>query len=379
MKYVVCVPDGCADEPSTSSAGARRSRRPRMPTLDALAARGEVGRAAVIPAGPARRAATSGNMSILGYDPAALPHRPGPDRGRRPRPAARARPGRLPLQPRHRRRRRHDGRLRRRPPVAPRTAAEVIDALDAELGGDGIAFHPGVQYRHILVAPGRLGRRRVRAAPRPDRQAGRCWPTGPAAAELHRADGRVPGRRRRLDLAANQVWLWGQGRQPQLPSLPRRATASTPGSSPPSTSSGASACSPAWRSSRSRARPAGTTPNYEGKRDAALGRAGRRARPVRHPRRGHRRGRPRRRRRARRSRPSSTGTAASSPAWSTGLDALGPWRLLLLPDHPTPLAPEDPHHRLRAVPAGRLGDRRPGRRLHRAGDAAAARRSPATS
>ena len=33
-----------------------------------------------------------------------------------------------------------------------------------------------------------------------------------------------------------------------------------------------------------------------------------------------------------------TGTGASWPTWSTGLDALGPWRLLLLPDHPTPVA-----------------------------------------
>ena len=32
-------------------------------------------------------------------------------------------------------------------------AAAVIAALDKELGGDGVSFHPGVQYRHIVVAP----------------------------------------------------------------------------------------------------------------------------------------------------------------------------------------------------------------------------------
>ena len=70
-----------------------------MPTLAALAARGEVGRAAVIPPGMAP-GSDVGNMSILGYDPA--PHHT----GRAPIEAAalglrlRARPGRVPLQPR---------------------------------------------------------------------------------------------------------------------------------------------------------------------------------------------------------------------------------------------------------------------------------------
>ena len=41
-----------------------------MPTLAALAARGEVGRAAVIPPG-LPPGSDVGNMSIIGYDPAA--------------------------------------------------------------------------------------------------------------------------------------------------------------------------------------------------------------------------------------------------------------------------------------------------------------------
>ncbi len=86
-----------------------------MPTLARLAARGEVGRAAVIPDGMPP-GSDVGNMSILGYDPARF------HTGRAPIEAAALglrlppRPGGLPLQPRHRRRRRHDGRLRRRPP-----------------------------------------------------------------------------------------------------------------------------------------------------------------------------------------------------------------------------------------------------------------------
>ena len=62
-----------------------------------------------------------------------------------------------------------------------------------------------------------------------------------------------------------------------------------------------------------------------------------------------------------------------------GLDAMGPWRMLLLPDHPTPGGAQDPHHRLGALPPGRLRDRRPGRHLHRGRPPPTARRCPATS
>src|SRR6187431_977839 len=69
VKYVICVPDGCADEPVDALGGRTPLEAAAMPTLARLAARGEVGRAAVI---PPRMAPGSdvGNMSILGYDPA---------------------------------------------------------------------------------------------------------------------------------------------------------------------------------------------------------------------------------------------------------------------------------------------------------------------
>src|SRR5688572_7378691 len=69
MKYVVCVPDGCADEPVAALDGRTPLEVASMPTLARLAARGEVGRAAVIPPG-LPPGSDVGNMSILGYDPA---------------------------------------------------------------------------------------------------------------------------------------------------------------------------------------------------------------------------------------------------------------------------------------------------------------------
>src|SRR3954470_10390525 len=69
MKYVVCVPDGCADEPVAELGGRTPLQAADTPVLDALAARAEVGRAAVIPSGLAP-GSDGGHMSIFRYDPA---------------------------------------------------------------------------------------------------------------------------------------------------------------------------------------------------------------------------------------------------------------------------------------------------------------------
>ncbi|MDQ6796928.1 MAG: phosphoglycerate mutase, partial [Actinomycetota bacterium] len=69
MKYVVCVPDGAADEPLPELDGRTPLEAANMPNLAVMAARGEVGRAATIPAG-FPPGSDVGNLSILGYDPA---------------------------------------------------------------------------------------------------------------------------------------------------------------------------------------------------------------------------------------------------------------------------------------------------------------------
>ena len=51
VKYVVLVPDGCADEPIASLGDKTPLEAAHLPHLQALARRSEVGRAAVIPAG----------------------------------------------------------------------------------------------------------------------------------------------------------------------------------------------------------------------------------------------------------------------------------------------------------------------------------------
>src|SRR5262249_12256382 len=69
VNYVVCVPDGCADDPVDELGGQTPLEAATTPVLDALAARGEVGRAAVIPHG-LPPGSDVGNMAIFGYDPA---------------------------------------------------------------------------------------------------------------------------------------------------------------------------------------------------------------------------------------------------------------------------------------------------------------------
>jgi 2,3-bisphosphoglycerate-independent phosphoglycerate mutase len=214
-------------------------------------------------------------------------------------------------------------------------AAEVIRALDAALGGDGISFHPGVQYRHIMVAPADLAD--ADCTPPHDLSDGAVvWPTGSAAPRLREvmeASRAIVGR---AGLAANQIWLWGQGAQPQLPSF-RTVHGVDAGLVTAVDLVRGLGVLTGMEVVEVEGATGWYDTNYEGKRDAALagldggkdlfvihveatdeaGHAGNLAEKI---------------------------TALEN--WDSrilaglveGLDAMGPWRLLLLPDHPTPVA-----------------------------------------
>jgi 2,3-bisphosphoglycerate-independent phosphoglycerate mutase len=215
MKYVVCVPDGCADEPVAELDGCTPLEVAHLPNLKALAARGEVGRAAVIPEGMPP-GSDVGNMAIFGYDPATF------HTGRAPIEAAalglRLRPDQIAY--RCNLVTVTDGVMTDFAGGHPSTedATKVIEALQEELGGDGIEFYPGVEYRHIMVAPADW----IDATCTPPHDLSDkpiVLPEGPAAPGLRRlmdASATVIGR---LGLDANQIWLWGQGHQPEMPSF----------------------------------------------------------------------------------------------------------------------------------------------------------------
>src|SRR5471032_163447 len=68
MKYVIIIPDGCADEPQASLGGKTPLQAARTPNMDCIARMGLVGRTDNVPPGltPASDVAT---LSLFGYDP----------------------------------------------------------------------------------------------------------------------------------------------------------------------------------------------------------------------------------------------------------------------------------------------------------------------
>jgi 2,3-bisphosphoglycerate-independent phosphoglycerate mutase len=337
VKYVVCVPDGCADEPVDALGGRTPLAAARTPVLDALAARGEVGRAAVIPAG-LPPGSDVGNMSIFGYDPARF------HTGRAPIEAAALGLRLAPDQVAFRCNLvtvGDDGTMVDFAGGHPSTgdAAAVIARLQDALGTDEISFHPGVQYRHIVVAP--AGWADAECVPPHDlSDKPVVLPAGPAAPKLQSImdasrDVLVAAAADGSPVTANQVWLWGQGPQPQLDSF--RDTFGL--------DAGLVTAVDLVRglgvlTDMDIVDVAGATgwydTNYEGKRDAALagleagadlfivhveatdeaGHAGNVEEKVRALENWDRR---------------------ILAGLVEGLDAMGDWRLLLLPDHATPL------------------------------------------
>jgi 2,3-bisphosphoglycerate-independent phosphoglycerate mutase len=219
MKYVVCVPDGCADEPIADLGGKTPLEYADTPVLDALAARGTVGRAQTIPEGlPA--GSDVGNMAIFGYDP------------------LRYHTGRAPIEAAAMRLDCSGDRIAYRCNLVTigsdgtmvdfagghpsnEAASAVIKRLDAALGGE-VSFHPGVQYRHIMLAPASW--LEADCVPPHDLTGQPIQsPTGPNAARLQslmdRSRAIVGGSD---EVEANQIWLWGQGRIPAMEPFSQR-------------------------------------------------------------------------------------------------------------------------------------------------------------
>jgi 2,3-bisphosphoglycerate-independent phosphoglycerate mutase len=335
VKYVVCVPDGCADLPVAALGGKTPLEVAAMPTLARLAGRAEVGRAAVIPPGMPP-GSDVGNMSILGYDPARY------HTGRAPIEAAalglRLRPDQVAYRC-NLSTVSHGGTMLDFAGGHPTTeeASAVIEALDDQLGhgaGTGIEFHAGVQYRHILVAPADWADAEC-TPPHDLSDKPVVWPTGPAAPKLQAvmdASRDIVGD---FGLQANQVWLWGQGFQPQMPRFVDQTGCQAALVTAVDLIRGLGVLTEIERVEVPGATGWFDT-DYEGKRDAALrtleagadlflihveatdeaGHAGNLEEKVK-----------------------------ALEAWDRriltglvdGLDAMGPWRLLLLPDHPTPV------------------------------------------
>jgi 2,3-bisphosphoglycerate-independent phosphoglycerate mutase len=239
MKYVIIIPDGCADESQVLLGGKTPLQAARKPNMDRLARTGVVGRSNNVPASltPASDVAT---LSLFGYDPLLV------YTGRAPLETAAMGIGLGPDDWAIRCNLVNTADARMSDFTAGHITSEdgrpLIEAMQAACGGPAgrfvpglhgrLEFHPGVSYRNILVYRGEGGApfsRETRTQPPhdvPDQPLAEHLPAGPGSdllrvlmeqsQEVFRAH---PVNQRRLaegKKPATQVWLWGQGRAPSL-------------------------------------------------------------------------------------------------------------------------------------------------------------------
>jgi len=228
MKYIVLLGDGMADEPVAELDGLTPLQKAATPHMDRLAQGGEIGLAATVPAGfhPGSDVA---NLSVFGYDPRSCYS------GRSPLEAASMgvalaaddvafRLNLVHLVPHFTQLYMGDFSAGH---IGSEEARELIVTLQEELGDARFQFHPGVSYRHLLVWKG--GKDQLRFTPPHDisnKNILDYLPRGDGADELinlmnssqmvlktHPVNRR---REERGELTANSIWLWGHGRAPQM-------------------------------------------------------------------------------------------------------------------------------------------------------------------
>jgi len=230
MKYAVVIMDGAAGRPLAGHGNQTCLELAHTPNLDWLAAEGTVGLVRTVPPGMEPSSAIA-CMSLLGYDPVVY------YRGRASIEAlsigipvgagevvfrcnlVAVRDGKmLDYSAGH---------------VSSEEAARIIAALNDTLGNDRIHFYPGVSYRHILKLSGMEEALKATCTPPhdiPGQPIADFLPKGPGSevlqdlmrrSEAVLRDHPVNVRRRaRGEVAPTTIWLfWGSGAIPQVPSF----------------------------------------------------------------------------------------------------------------------------------------------------------------
>ncbi|MBN1360942.1 MAG: cofactor-independent phosphoglycerate mutase [Sedimentisphaerales bacterium] len=229
-KYVIIVPDGAADEPLEQFGGKTPLEAAETPNLDRISTEGRQGLVQTVPEGM-EPGSDVAQMSLLGYDPARFYS------GRAPIEAA-ARGIPLGLQDwvfRCNLVTVADGKMADHSAghISTEEASSLIGELQATVADERMAFHTGVSYRHLLVFKGMDFD--VRTYPPHDHigtPVEKLLPRGKGADVLiglmNRSQQLFAGHdinRIRQDLGENQVssiWLWGQGKQTRLENFHKR-------------------------------------------------------------------------------------------------------------------------------------------------------------
>jgi len=224
MKYAVIIPDGAADRPLAELGGRTPLQAADKPVMDALAAAGRTGMVCNVPEGypPGSDVAV---LSLVGYDVTQC------YTGRAPLEAAAQgltvgddewvfRCNLVTLD---------DGKMVDycSGHITTDEARPLIGALNDQLGGEGVRFHTGVGYRHLMITGGEF---EVELTPPHDITGKPFQPHLPTGAGSERLCELIeksqaviaaqPVTAERADAGKNtatSIWLWGHGKMPQLP------------------------------------------------------------------------------------------------------------------------------------------------------------------
>ncbi len=114
--------------------------------------------------------------------------------------------------------------------ISTEEASLLIEEIDSKLGSDSVRFYPGVSYRHLMVWRG--GREKMECTPPHDihdKDIQDYLPRGDGDETINRLmEASVdlltahPINKKRLESGkrpVNSIWLWGQGRRPSMPTF----------------------------------------------------------------------------------------------------------------------------------------------------------------
>jgi 2,3-bisphosphoglycerate-independent phosphoglycerate mutase len=236
MKYIVLVGDGMAGRPLRQLGNKTCLQKARTPNMDRLAAEGEAGIVRTIPEGfePGSDVA---NLSILGYDPKKFYT------------------GRAPIEAEYRKIKLGPNDVAFRcnlvtlsaPLDVPGTVMEDFSAghittgeasglirfINKKFGKRDMTFHAGVSYRHLMIW--KNGRDRITCTPPHDitgRKVNDHLPTGKGAEVLNSLmkESRDlllshPVNKKRIQQGlspASSIWFWGQGKKLIIPKFRKK-------------------------------------------------------------------------------------------------------------------------------------------------------------
>jgi 2,3-bisphosphoglycerate-independent phosphoglycerate mutase len=233
MKYIVIIGDGMADRPLQELSGRTPLQKAFKPNMDRLAREGTIGKIRTVPPG-FHPGSDIANLNILGYDPRLFYS------GRAPLEAASMgiilkdddvayRCNLVTLK--------YDSNRSKvfmedysGGHISTEEARELINEIQNKLGTEQFKFYPGVSYRHIMVWTS--GASDIECTPPHDitgKNIADYLPVGGGEEVLRdimcKASDVLEGhpvnkeRVRRGNKPANSIWFWGQGKKLNLPSF----------------------------------------------------------------------------------------------------------------------------------------------------------------